>query len=526
MPPRKNKEMRLRLKARVASQALQGQLVSRARKMAENPDVVLPVCGHGEVEMCRGCPVTGLRRRLENIQKVKDYETRLDRKARWGGDDLTKAYAGTLMLRLKGKAPYLSEYSLRTPAGVEKVPFAKRGKARDAVLAGLQNYHHPRYRILAYQGYIKKGYILYSHGDRLVCSGRSPRPPPGFVDFTVRRLPYDMLPKGEGIYVCPHEKGARLTVHWRSPDVRLEICDSCVLPKHRLIASLTERIGAKDPGSDFDAAIRLDITCRGERCSLEREHVPQRDILLDFLEAKITDRQFMEFAREDALKKNLQELGGRKIYVAGNVCYEDDVRQFVLSFGPNDEERLALFSLAKGVEAPLITRATSALKVIEENWDEHGMLMLERVARNRRIAREIWESGLDPGDALHQAMTRGRFAEVLSDLPEYMDLPEVASFCDRLARTFKTEGGKGAVRYIGAYRGHNVKIKAISYAALLHLGEAKGKEWKFAEEEVEFADYLRDFVGELFRSTGERYHRALQNLLTASGSGERVVLQK
>lgn len=524
MADESKKEMRLRLKARVASQTLQSQLVARAKRLAEDPNIIVPVCGMKE--SCRGCPWDSLKRNLKKIQEVKEYETKLKWKAKWG-DQIARAYAGTLLIRLAGKAPYLSEYTLKTPDGVEKIPFAKRGEAKDMILAGVQNYHHPMYRLLIVSEYIKKGYWFYSHKERLYCSGKQPNPPEGFVDEAIRRLKYDLKKNAKGNFSCQHDSGTRIVVKWLSAKKTISVCDSCIVPNHRFVADLTERIGSKSPEQDFEASIKLDITCVGEeKCSLKLDHVPERDILLDFAEAKITDAQFLEFARDDALKANLESLKGKKLFVAGNKCYGQNSKEFVMSFQPNDEERLALFRLVKDIDEPILTDKSSAAKLIEEHWDRYGKKMVEHVAKDPAVVEGIWDAKKKPADMLHIAMMKGRYAKILGEMPEYADLPEVADFCDRMAKSYKIEGKPGAVRFLGGYRGHSVKVKAISYAALLLMEEAKGKEWKFTNEEREFAEYLKEFIKELFENKGEAYHRSLQNLLAASGSGEQVELRR
>lgn len=525
MPDLSKKELRLKLKARVASQSLQSQLVARARRLADDPRIIIPICTWSK-RPCTRCPWVSLRAKLEKIQSIKDYETRLRRKANSWGDDIIKAYADTLLIRLAGKAPFLSEYSLKTPEGIEKVPFSKRGKAKDGIIAGMQNFHHPMYRLLIFQEYIKKGYWFYSYRDRIFCSGKEPNPPDGFVEDVVRKLKYDLRKDKKGNYTCPHEKGHRMVVTWISPKAKISICESCIIPNHRMILHLTERVGSKNPEKDFTAIIKLDIECVGEDvCSLKLEHEPDRDILLDFLEAKITDSQFLAFGKEDAYKANIERLGNKKIYVAGGKCYGSKIKEFVLSFQPSEEERLALFKIAKEVQGPMITEKESAGKLIEEYWEKYGKMVVEHISKDKKVADEIWDPKKKPAEMLKIAMTRGRYAKILSEIPVYTNLPEVAEFCDRLAKTFKLEGKPGVIRVVTNYRGHNVKIKSIAYASLLLIDEAKGREWKFTNEERDFAIYLKDFVGELFKNKGEAYHYALQNLLSASGSGEHVELR-
>ena len=67
---------------------------------------------------------------------------------------------------------------------------------------------------------------------------------------------------------------------------------------------------------------------------------------------------------------------------------------------------------------------------------------------------------------------------------------------------------------------NETKLKSVSCGLLLDLDALKGKEWQFTKEELDYGRYLADFTKALLGSEPDEYKDALQNLLTASGSGE------
>ena len=92
---------------------------------------------------------------------------------------------------------------------------------------------------------------------------------------------------------------------------------------------------------------------------------------------------------------------------------------------------------------------------------------------------------------------------------------------DEVARTYKAMGKKETIRLIDR-AGKETKTKSTNCGFLKALGAIKGKEWQFTKEELDYGDYLAEFAKVLLDSQPEDYKDAVQNLLTASGSGETV----
>jgi len=111
--------------------------------------------------------------------------------------------------------------------------------------------------------------------------------------------------------------------------------------------------------------------------------------------------------------------------------------------------------------------------------------------------------------------------KILSKLPKYNSLPPLAKFADSVARTYKTFGEKKAI--VELKKGlDNTKGKSIAYAFLLYLGKSKDKKWQYSNVEIEYGEFLKDYVKKLLESKPEKYHENLKELLIASGSSENI----
>ena len=119
-------------------------------------------------------------------------------------------------------------------------------------------------------------------------------------------------------------------------------------------------------------------------------------------------------------------------------------------------------------------------------------------------------------------MVEGRKRNIIAKLPAYPRLPAIARFANSVARAYKTEGAEGAVKTLERERVSDHKVKSVAYALLLIFGKEANKEWQYDRTEKEFAQFLRGKVQALLDSPPGGYHEALQALLSATGSTERL----
>ena len=111
--------------------------------------------------------------------------------------------------------------------------------------------------------------------------------------------------------------------------------------------------------------------------------------------------------------------------------------------------------------------------------------------------------------------------KVLSQLPNYKSLPSLAKFADSVARTYKTFGEKETFVEIKK-RPDNPKAKSIAYAFLLAFGKGQDKKWQYSQIEIEYGEFLKEYAKKLLDSKPKGYNKALKDLLTASGSEEKI----
>ena len=109
----------------------------------------------------------------------------------------------------------------------------------------------------------------------------------------------------------------------------------------------------------------------------------------------------------------------------------------------------------------------------------------------------------------------------MSQLPKYKTLPPLANFADHIARTYKTFGEKETLAEIKK-RPDNPKGKSLSYAFLLVFEKGKDKKWKYSQIEIEYGEFLKKHAKKFLDSSPKKYHKTLQELLTASGSSENI----
>jgi hypothetical protein len=65
-------------------------------------------------------------------------------------------------------------------------------------------------------------------------------------------------------------------------------------------------------------------------------------------------------------------------------------------------------------------------------------------------------------------------------------------------------------------------VKSVAYAFLLALERGEGKKWQYTQTEFDFAQYLKEPAEKLLKSDPLDYHDALQTLLSATGSTEKI----
>jgi hypothetical protein len=172
-------------------------------------------------------------------------------------------------------------------------------------------------------------------------------------------------------------------------------------------------------------------------------------------------------------------------------------------------------------------RATPS-KILGHYWSRFGKNAIFAITHDNKVTKNIFKkfdiNRTKASEILKEADIEIKKKTIISLLPDYIKLPSIADFANQIARIYMTKGVDDTVRAIEKYRGGDTKVKAVAYAFLLALKRGEGKKWQYTQTEFDFAQYLKDPAEKLLKSEPDSFHDALQNLLSATGSTEKIDL--
>lgn len=522
------KKYRIRTGARTASKVQEKDLIRKAKRLKKDPELVVPKC----VNHSR-CYFDIIRKQVRRIQMFADDEQMLKRLS-GKGDLLARAYAATLLLAIEGKAPYLAPF--KTPFGT--VPFAFRGKTKKEKLVAVQYFDEPKWAIMGVIDIVRKKKLhVYSTKEGLVCTGRVPDPPTDFVKQTIGGLSPKLKSK-KGVYTCPHlepdkvqdseQKGVPyLDITWDSADTEIAICERCASKsKEHTLGILTQRIADRKVTEDFDVRVIAQPICadKCKDCEIEKSPELSSELLSKYQLGEISDADLIS-KHLDAVRDGFKYTG-KRIYIMDNRCYGSNLKAFVKALNPTTIERKALWVvLNKADESVIFDKATPS-KILGYYWQDFGKSAVFAITHDNKLTKTIFKkfdiNKTKASEILKEADVAIKKKTIISLLPTYTKLPSIAQFADNIARTYMTKGAEESVRAIDKYKGGDTKIKAVAYAFLLALKRGEGKKWQYTQTEHDFAQYLKDAAIKLLESEPMEYHETLQNLLSATGSTEKI----
>jgi hypothetical protein len=496
------RKFRIRTGARTASKVQEKDLISKAKQLRKNPELVLPICD----KHCRFCPFEKIRRQLEKISENSN-DKRILTKLASKGDHLARAYAATVLLALKGEVPFLAVF--RTP--LSEVTFAYRPGCKREKLIGVQYYDDPILRMIGVLDIVKKkGLYIYSLDDKMVCTGKEPDPPPEFIEQAISSLKTNV--KGTKIndikiYTCPHldaqkvkndapSKNPYLKIEWLSANIKIAICDRCARHnKENTYLKLVLRIAAKKVQEDFeiDVITKPLISTKCSVCSDLEELAIEPEVLKKYNEGAIVDHELIESHmtdfKEDLIRSN------KKHYILDNVCYGTDLNEFLKKLEPDENELLALQTVLKKVPTAVVFSKITPNKVLMMYWQDYGKEAIYSVTHDRVFSKKMFKkydiNKEPPSQILKESSVKYRHINIINALPTYDKLPAVVKFADDIARTYKTKGADDTVRAIEHYRSTDTRIKSVAFAFLLALEKGTSKKWQYTKTETEFAQYLK-----------------------------------
>lgn len=502
---------RMRTFARTASKSMEKRLVENARKIKEDPTLILP----DYQDRYSKKYFDKIKKNLDKISRFKDDTKKLEKLSNKKG--LEGAFAGTLLVANSEKAPYLAV--AKYPTG--DIAYAQRGRAEREKLIAIQYFDDPVLRLLGIKDVaLKKRLHVYSWDNGFVSTGLESKPPKEFVDFIIKKTGFSLKGNvascGEiNSDVAKNSKIIKknyLRIYWKSADVIFAICEDCAKSKKNTIFNITKYLVTPSVSDDFSISVVGKI--------VKKESSKESTKYLDeYLSGKLKDFDFIQKNMKDR-EQSIRD-SGEKVFILDGVTYGTEPDEFISKLKPNKYEKEGLKIILDQVEDPVVFNNTTPNKVLEKYWKDYGLAAIISIINDKDMAKKFFALDDPPSDILELVLKFKERQKILSELPNYKSLPPLAKFADNISRTYRTFGEKKAIAEI-KNRPDNPKGKSISYAFLLFFGKGEDKKWQFSQVEIEYGEFLKEYVEKLLKSKPEKYHKSLQELLTASGSSENI----
>ncbi len=499
--------------ARTAPKSQEKYLIENAKKLQENPFLILPTCTDESARYFQK-----LRKKITKVHQYCSEEKKLEKLSHKKG--LDGALAGTYLLAISEKAPYLA--ALTFPTG--DITYAQRGKADREKLIAVQHFDDPVFRLRGITDIVfKKNLRVYSWDAGYVCTGKDARPPTEFIDFIRNKIGFSSQ---KDSISCPHVPAdiARkkeylplnyLRIEWKPAQIIIALCENCAKSTKNTMFTISKYMLQRNLSDDF--AIEV-VTQVGKHQDLSDKQ--KTTSLQEYLSGSVTDADFIKKISKS--QENSVNTAEEKILVLDGVSYGTDVSRFVEALQATSYEKTALeFFLTKSQE-PLIISKTTPGKVLDRYWNQYGKEFLESILDDKEKAGSFFQLDDTPSNIIPLAFEYQQRQTILSRLPVHTSLPPLATFADAVARTYRTFGEKKALAEIKNHP-DTPKAKSISYAFLLALGKGQEVKWKYSKEEVDYGEFLKEYAKKLLTVEPEQYNVVLQELLNISGSSEKIV---
>jgi len=508
------KKMRtMRTFARTASKSMEKKLVENAKKIMKDPYLTIP-----DYEDNYSKKVIGkIKKSIDKVKKYQDDTKKLEKLANKQG--LEGAIAGTMLIAHSEKAPYLGVF--KYPTG--DITYAQRGRADKEKLIAVQHFDNPIFRLLSIKDIaLKKKLHVYSWDDGFYSSGVDPNPPDGFIDFVIKKT--GLKRKNDVVYcgdIKPDQILDKKThtsfyirLFWKSAKITYGICQNCASKKENTLFNISKYLIQTDMSDDFDIEVIGSVLKK-----VNEKNEGETVFVSDYISGKISDYEFI--SKNIAEKeKNLRD-SGDKVFILDGESFGLNVDDFIGKLDPNKFEKQGLRIILDMVQGPVVFDDATPNKVFEKYWDKYGKDTINSIINNDEMAEKFISLDDNPSDILQLVFKYKDSQAILAQLPRYDKLPPLAMFIDNVARTYKTLGDKEALVEIKK-RPDDTKSKSVAYAFLSFFEKAKDKKWQFSKVEIEYGEYLKDYVKKLLTCEPNEYHNALKEVLINSGSSDDI----
>ena len=476
--------------------------------LLDNPEGFLPeIVGElGKVTLFGSKdPMALTLKELEVVSsKRNDVRWLKKRMGKRSGGDVARSLAGSLVAASEED---LSTVSVFKSDVYGNASYLKRGSGRPGHLVGIQNFNHPRLRLLVWDDHAKAGQYFFSWEGGFVFTGFEPDPPEEWVSWTLDNTSVDLEGDGCKWSIGLSEdivgSGSNTAEGW----LRLDFSDGTTVGLSQAALAKTDEPLARSIAVSMMPPNKLGEVCEAswmwrpegwpdDRPLPEEGMERVGEVLSTWLKMSLEDNVVSRACRASILN-SIQDG-----FVVGNNWFADEDRGgFLEHMGGTEDERRALSCVLDSAEGGLHVRSDGVVLDLEDPvirledsschpvlvslWDEYGKDILE----------SMYKLTGDEAEKVHSKQAKrkqgfGAFLRELNDslstamrldrLPwESAELPDPLSFADRLVRKAAEDGVASTVSMARKGRGLG---SAMGWAWLMVHERTESDAWRFDEE--------------------------------------------
>ena len=508
-PGDKNRRRKLRVRGiKQASREIQKRLEKTLDLLLDDPEAFMPeIIGNlGKVSFFG--PKDPMAMTLKEVGIVSSKRNDV----RWLKKRMSKRSGGDVARSLAGSLAAASEEDLSTVSVFKSevygnASYLKRGSGRPGHLVGIQNFNHPKLRLLVWDDHAKAGQYFFSWDGGFFFTGFEPNPPPEWVNWTLDNTSVEL--QGED---CKWSTGldegtVRNDSITKEGWLRLKFSDGTKVGLSQSALAKTDEPMARSIAVSMMPPNKLGEVCEAtwmwrpegwpEGDALPQEGQERLDeILQTWLKMSLEDGALTRACRASIL--NSISHG----YVVGTNWFSPDDREGFLNHmsGTNDERRslaCILDTLTGGIhvrtdgvvldveEKVVRLEDSSCHPVLVSLWPDHGMSILEKIfgvtgddAKSIHDRQSKRKQGF--GAFLRELNDSLSTAKKLNRLPwDSSDLPSPLSFADSLVRKAADEGLASTVSMARKGKGLD---SSMGWAWLVVHEKTESDSWRFDEE--------------------------------------------
>ena len=435
--------------------------------------------------------------------KRNDHRWLKKRMVKKGGDEVCRALAGSL---LAAGEDDLSTVSVFKHPLYGTSSYLRRGNGKQSHLAGIQNFNHPRLRLLVWDGHAKAGQYFFSWEGGFVCSCSSPDAPPEWIRWVLDKSSVELSGKNvrwtSGLSEEVVENGEFSESGW----LRLTFQDNTKVGISPATLAKTDEPFAQSLAISMMPPNKLGSVCEAEWMWRPRGWPKGRDlpdegierlgeVLDSWLRMSLDDARLSESCRASIL--NSIEEG----YVVGNSWFDvDDRVGFLDCLSGTDDEKNAISVILDSLKGGIHVRTDGVVLDLESDVVrmEEGSCHPNLVSLWPKYGKTVLQGlyGLGDEDSVEilerQSRRKQGFGAFLRELGESLDtemrlkrlpweneeLPPPLRMADSLVRKAVGDGVSSTVSLARKGKGLD---SSMGWAWLVVHNRTESDAWRFDE---------------------------------------------